>query len=106
MTSQKIDGIETRESGEPELALDEGLCAVGVVVGEDVAGDKEEGADKDVAVVDDWVEKAEVRRREVEEDDGQGEQGTDTGKRRQGRLAGGRWLSGQNWRPLGLGFGP
>ncbi len=58
---EEIDGIETREAGEPELALGEGLRAVGVVVGEDVAGDEEEDADEDVAVVDEGIEEAEVR---------------------------------------------
>ena len=34
---EEIDGIQTGETGEPELTLAKGLAAVGVVVGEDVA---------------------------------------------------------------------
>jgi hypothetical protein len=67
---EKIDGIESGEAGEPEVALDEGRGAVGVIVSEDVAGDEEEDADEDVAIVDDGIEETEMRRREVKEDDG------------------------------------
>ena len=69
---EEVDGIETREAGEPEVALDECFAAVGIVVGEDVTGDQEEDADEDVAVIDERVQKAEVGRREVEEDDEDG----------------------------------
>ena len=102
---EEIDGIETGEAGEPELALAEGFAAVGVVVGEDVAGDEEEEADEDVAVVDEGIEKAEMRRREVEEDDEDGEQSADAGERREGRLASGGRLRSQCWRLHDLGLG-
>ena len=74
---EEVDGVEAGEAGQPELTLDEGLRAVGVVLGEDVAGDEEEDANKDVAVVDDGVEEAEMWWGEVEEDDEDSEQGTD-----------------------------
>jgi len=67
--NEEIDGVETREACEPELALEECFAAVGIVVGKDVAGDEEEDANKDVAIVDEGVKKAEMRGREVEEDD-------------------------------------
>jgi hypothetical protein len=70
---KEIDGIETRDARKPKLAFAEGFAAVGVVVGKDVAGDEEEDADEDVAIVDERIEKAEVRRCEVEEDDEDGE---------------------------------
>ncbi len=70
---QEIDGVKTREAGQPKLPLDESLGAIGVVVGEDVAGDEEEDADEDVTVIDDGIKESEVRRREVEEDDEDGE---------------------------------
>jgi hypothetical protein len=70
---EQIDGIETGEAGEPELTLDQGTGTIGVVVGEDVAGDEEEDADEDVAVVDERIENAEVRRCEMKENDGDGE---------------------------------
>ena len=85
---QDVDGIETGEAGEPELALAEGDGAVGVVVGEDEAGEQEEEADEDVGVVDDGVEQAEVRRGEVEEDDADGEEGADAGEGGQRGFAG------------------
>jgi hypothetical protein len=105
---EEIDGIEAGETGEPELALAEGFAAVGVVVGEDVAGDEEEDADEDVTVVDEGIEKAEMGRREVEEDDEDREEGADAGE------CGQRWLARVNglgsrsgWRRglwSGLGF--
>ena len=57
---EEVDGVEAGEAGEPELALDEGFGAVGVVVGEDVAGDEEEDTHEDVTVIDDGIEEAEV----------------------------------------------
>ena len=105
---EKVDRVKTREAGEPELALAECFGALGVVVGEDVAGDEEEDADKDVAVVDEWIENAEMRRREVEEDDGDSEKGANTGERRKWRLACGRGLRSRRVRlgslRSGLGF--
>jgi hypothetical protein len=77
--NEEIDGIQTGETGEPELTLAKGFAAVGVVVGEDVAGDEEEDADEDIAVVDEGIKKTEVRRSEVEENDEDCEQGTDAG---------------------------
>jgi hypothetical protein len=84
---EEVDGIEAREAGQPELTLDEGLRTVGVVIGEDVARDEEEDAYEDVAVVDDGIEQTEVWGGEVEEDDEDSEQGTNTGESWQGRLA-------------------
>src|SRR5271154_6429702 len=75
---EKIDGIEAGEAGEPELALGEGSAAIGVVVGEDVAGDEEEDADEDVSVVDEGVEKDEMRRGEEKEDDEDGKESADS----------------------------
>ena len=102
---EEIDGVQPRETGEPELTFDQEFATVGVVVGEDVAGDEEEDADEDVAIVDEWKEKAEVRRREVEEDNREGEKGADAGERRQRRLARDCGLGSRSGRPLDLGFG-
>jgi hypothetical protein len=84
---EEIDRVEAGETGEPEFALAEGSAAIGVVVGEDVAGDKEEDADEDEAVVDEGIEKAEVRGREVKENDEDREEGADAGEGGQRRLA-------------------
>jgi hypothetical protein len=72
--NKKVDRIEAREAGEPELALVEILATVGVVVSKDVTGDEEEDADEDVSVVDKRVQNAEMGRREVEENDKDGKQ--------------------------------
>ena len=69
-------------------------AAVGVVVGEDVAGDEEEDADEDVAVVDEGVEKAEVRRREMKRMMKMARQGADAGEGGERGFAGGGWPSG------------
>ena len=90
--NEEIDGVETGEAGEPELALVEIAAAVGIVVGKDVAGDEEEDSNEDVSVVDEGVEKAEMRRGEVEEDDEDGEEGADAGEGGQLRLSRGRRL--------------
>ncbi len=82
--NEQIDGVEAGETGEPELALGERSAAIGVVVGEDVTGDEEEHADEDVAVVDERIENAEVRRREMKENDGDGEQSANAGEGREG----------------------
>jgi hypothetical protein len=102
---EEIDGIEARETGEPELALREGFAAVGVVVGEDVARDDEEDTDEDVSVIDEGIEEAEVRGREVKEDDEDGEQGADASEGGEGWLASGCGLMGRGRRLLDLGFG-
>jgi hypothetical protein len=53
--NEEIDGIETGEAREPELTFIEISAPVGIVVGEDIAGDEEEDADEDVSVVDEGV---------------------------------------------------
>ncbi len=77
--NEQVDGIKAGEAGQPELALDQSLRAVGVVVGEHVARDEEEHANEDIAIVDDRVEETQMRWREVKEDDEDGEQGADAG---------------------------
>jgi hypothetical protein len=56
--NKEVDGIEPREACKPEFALEERFAAVGIVVGKDVAGDEEEDANKDVAIVDEGIKKA------------------------------------------------
>ncbi len=87
MQGKQINGIEPREAGDPEVALVERLGAVGIVIRKDVAGDQEEDADEDVAAVDEGVEQAQMRRREVEEHNTEREQRANAGQGRQGRLA-------------------
>ena len=84
--------------------LDKVAAAVGVVVSEDIAGDQEEDADEDVAVVDEGVQKAEVRRREVKENDEDGEQGADAGEGGERGFAGGGRPSGWHLSLLRLGL--
>jgi hypothetical protein len=86
---EEVGGVEAGEAGYPEVAFDQSGGAAGVVVGEDEAGDQEEAADKDEAVVEDGLEPGEVRRGEVEEQDGDGEQRADAGEGGKRRLAGG-----------------
>ncbi len=80
MRTSKIDRIEPRETGEPELALVERGAAVEVVVGEDETRDQEEDVDEDEAVLNKGTKRAEVGRREVEENDIERQQGTDAGE--------------------------
>ena len=74
-------------AGGSVIWLPSGGGAVSVVVGEDVAGDEEEDADEDIAVIDEGIEKAEVRRGEMEKNDEDGEEGADAGEGGQGWLA-------------------
>jgi len=85
---QEIDGVEAGEASQPELALDEGPGTIGVVVGENVAGDEEEDADEDVAVINDGIKEPEVRWCEVKEDDEDGKESANAGKGWELRLAG------------------
>jgi hypothetical protein len=88
--NKEIDRIKAGETGEPEVALRKRIAAVGVVVGENVPGDEEEDSDKNIAVVDKWVEKTEVRRREMEQNDEDCKQCADAGE------CGQRWLADVN----------
>ena len=80
--NQKIDGIEAGEAGEPELPLDQGGGAVGVVVGQDKAGDEEEETHKHVRVIDDGIQVMQMRRREVEQHNIQSQQSSESGESR------------------------
>src|SRR6266567_3604883 len=91
---EQKDRIEPREAGQPELALDQRSGPIGVVVGQDVAGDQEEHVHEHVAVVDDPIQRSEVRRREVKEDDIEGEE------RANAREGGQRWFAGRLGREI------
>ena len=83
---EEIDGIEARQTREPEIASAELalLGALGIVVGEHESGEQQEETDRGVAVVDNGRKGAEpFRIREVEEDDvesGEGPQAGEGGK--------------------------
>src|SRR5208283_2318039 len=101
---EQEDGIEAGEAGAPEVALDQRRGPTGVVICKNVAGEQEEEDDKDIAAVDDRIEKPHVRRGEVEEHDGERKQGADAGERRQIRSArgGARLRYGWGWSDGGL----
>ena len=101
---EEINGIEAGDAGEPELTFTEGPGALRVVVGEDVTGDEKEDADEDIAVVDERIEKAKMGRREMKQDDSEGEQGADSCERRQRSLASVRCMRNRRGRLSELGF--
>ena len=87
---EQVDRVEAGEAGAPELSLDQRRRAVDVVVREDVAGEKKENGNQGVGGVDHRRDEPHVRRGEVEEHDGEGKQGAETGERRQIRPTRGR----------------
>src|SRR6202000_266043 len=106
---EEIDRIEAGETGKPELPFAEGFAAIGVVVSKNVTGDEKENSDEDKAVVDEGIENAQMRGREVKENDEDREQGADAGQRGQRwltHLSGPRgWSGGRRDLYCRLGFG-
>ena len=81
--AEEVDGVEPGESREPELAEAHfaARSAIGIVVGEDEAGEQKKEADRGVAVVDDGCQPAEGPGiGKVEEDQVEGREGAEAGQ--------------------------
>ena len=86
---EQIDGVQAGEARHPEVCLAYAALAVRVVVAEDEARDEEEETDEDEADIDERVEgdgrmarPGEAVGREMEHQDGEGEEGAQAGEGR------------------------
>ncbi len=96
--AEGIDGIEPGEASGPEAARGERslLGAIGIVIGEDEAGEQQEEADRDVSAVDDRAQRSKrMGIGKMEKDEIEGGKTADARERRQLRSPrrGGGWLT-------------